>query len=133
MSIEKRITFAEWREITENRDDFHTFVFPFSLVALTTIGEPDEAQHTTCHKLIVTIEKNRLPAWNLSNSNVVKVVFELGRRKLVAAIKSKGLQADYEVAINTINTSADCPFDPRRICEPIGAQFSFPIERKIGF
>ena len=76
-------------------DDSRSFLFPFLLVPSELIGAPEETQTTTEHRLIVTVANNRLPAWQLNESDLIKVLFEIGHRKVLEQLREGVLQREY--------------------------------------
>ena len=94
-----RITFGVTREVTNPDDDSRSFLYPFSCVDRDLVGTPEEAHATSDHRLIVTITGNRLPAWGLSDSDLVKVLFEIGRRNLETALKGGTIKRDHKVLV----------------------------------
>ena len=129
----KRITFCNPREVTNPGEDSRSFLYHFSCVDAAVVGAPEEARVTTEHRLIVTIANNRLPAWKLTDADLIKVLFEIGRRKVIEKVKEGSLQQEERVMVNTGTHSAICPFDPTCIKEPDGAVFEVTEKGRIGF
>lgn len=129
----KRITFHLPKEVTNPGDDSRSFLYPFSCVDRDLVGTPEEARVTRDHRLIVTAANNRLPAWGLSSPNLVKVLFEIGRRDLGGVVKHGALKREHRVLVSTATHSAVCPFDPDRIKSPEGLVVEVEEERQIGF
>src|SRR5208282_5983844 len=107
----KRLTFSRDTEVTNPGDDSRSFLFPFSMVAADLAGAPEEAQATTKHRLIVTVANNRLPAWNLADPDLVKVLFEIGRRAVAEKVKTGKLTPEHREVVNCASHSRDCPYD----------------------
>src|SRR6266511_2533578 len=129
----KRIAFGSPKEVTNPGDDSRSFLLPFTYVETNLVGSPEEAGHTSKHRLIVTIANNRLPAWGYSEPDLVKVLFEIGRREVCQRAKSGTLQRDTMVQVHTGSHSKTSPFDPSRIATPDGATLEVEEERRIGF
>jgi hypothetical protein len=94
---------------------------------------PEEVQSTSEHRLIVTIANNRLPAWGYSDSELIKVLFEIGRREVVAKVEKAALGRETRVLVHTETHSSTRPYDPSRIVEPQGAVFDVEEKRRIGY
>lgn len=129
----KRIVFGSPKEVTNPGDDSRGFLFPFACVETNLVGTPEEVGHTSKHRLIVTIANNRLPAWGYSEPDLVRVLFEIGRREVCQRAKSGTLKPDTRVQVDTESHSKTPPFDPLRIVVPDGAAFEVEEERRIGF
>ena len=129
----KRIVFGPPKEVTNPGDDSRSFLFPFKCVDTNLVGSPEEAEHTSKHRLMVTVANNRLPAWGYSEPDLVNVLFEIGRRDVCERAKSAILRRDTNVQVHTGSHSKTPPFDPSRIITPDGAAFEVEGERRIGF
>jgi hypothetical protein len=128
-----RITFGVPKEVTNPDEDSRSFLYPFSFVDSDLVGTPEEARVTAEHRLIVTAANNRLPAWRLSEPDLVKVLFEIGRRTLEGVVKNGTLKRTLSVTVSTETHSSVCPFDPSRIKSPQGSVMAVPEESRIGF
>lgn len=129
----KRITFGVPREVTNPHEDSRSFLYPFSCLDSALVGTAEEARVTTEHRLIVTGANNRLAAWELSDPELVKVLFEIGRRALEAVAREEPIKRELRIPVSTATHSSVCPFDPRRIKSPKGLVIEVPEERRIGF
>ncbi len=129
----RRMTFGLPREVTNPGDDSRSLLFPFSVVPAELVGAPEERQSTTDHRLIVTVTNNRLPAWHLTDLDLVRVLFEIGRRQVSEQLRAGALQREYRVLVSTHSHSSTCPFDPAHIPNPHGAVYEVEEERRIGF
>ena len=129
----KQLTFRRPEEVTNPGDDSRSFLFPFSMVDADLVGAPEEAQATTEHRLIVTVANNRLPAWRLTEPNLVRVLFEIGRRAIAEKVRAGILTQEERVMVHTASHPKICPFDPSRIPDPDGAVFEIAEDRRIGF
>lgn len=128
-----RLTFSRTTEVTNPGDDSRSFLFPFSVVAAELVGAPEEAGATTAHRLIVTIANNRLPAWQLTDAELVKVLFEIGNRAITERVKAGTLTREHRETVSCASHSRACPFDPSRIRCPDGAIFEIEEKKRIGF
>lgn len=129
----KQLTFRRPEEVTNPGDDSRSFLFQFSMVASALVGSAEEVRATTEHRLTVTIANNRLPAWHLTDAELVRVLFEIGHRKVAEKVKVGELTQEERVLVHTASHPKICPFDPSRIQEPEGAVVEVEEERKIGF
>lgn len=129
----KRLTFAAADEVTNPGDDSRSFLFPFAMITTDLIGSPEERLATTTHRLIVTIQNSRLPAWRLTEAQLIKVLFEIGRRVVAERAKTGRLGSEHREMVSTASHSQECPFDPSRLGEPNGATFEIEEDRRIGF
>ena len=131
--MKKRLTFGKPTEVTNRGDDSRSFLFPVRMVPADLIGAPEESQATTSLRLIVTVTQNRLPAWRLTDSELIRVLFEIGRRAVGEKIKSGALKQEERILVNPESHPGICPFDPSVINEPEGAVFEIDEDRRIGF
>jgi hypothetical protein len=129
----KRLAFGIPKEVTNPGEDSRSLLFPFSMVASDLVGSPEEASATTQHRLIVTVANNRLPAWRLTDDSLIRVLFEIGRRKLKEELKNGVLPPEVRVPVSTATHSATCPYEPSRISNPLGAVIEIDEERRMGF
>lgn len=128
-----QLTFGGPEEVTSPSDDSRSFLFPFKMVATSMLGLPDEAHATSEHRLIVEISGSRLASWNLSDPDLEKVLFEIGRRVVSKKIV-EGEQVRKVLAfVSTESHSGMCPFDPERIPNPKDCVIEVEVERRIGF
>ena len=129
----KQILFGRPTEVTNRGDDSRSFLFPFSVVDADLVGAPEEAQATTQHRLIVTVAANRLPAWSLANNDLIRVLFEIGRRDVANSVKQGTLKRECRVLVSAETHCATRPFNPARIQEPEGYAMQVEERRSIGF
>ena len=119
---EKTLTFGTPKNITGPGQDGVVYEFPFSTVDSEQIGSPEEQQVTTAHCLTVECVRSRCTAWKrkLSEGDLQKVLFEIGRRELLKRAAAEGLKGNETVIVHTRTHGATPPFDPSRIPEPNG-------------
>jgi hypothetical protein len=132
------ITFGEPENVTNPGQDGVQYSFPFTIVDSTLIGAPEEKAQTQSRRIIVPISRSRLAAWRFPEEALVKVLFEYGKRHVVALVKSNDLPAEYTIRYPTITTVSHpdsyCPFDPTVIEEPAGQSINVEQEKpRIGF
>jgi hypothetical protein len=132
------ITFQEPEDVTNPGQDGVQYSFPFTVVDSALIGAPEQASQTKNHRIIVAISRSRLAGWQLSDANVLKVLFEYGKRHVTALFESNVWPKDFTIRYSAITTASHpesvCPFDLTVIAEPAG--LSITVERtkpRIGF
>lgn len=131
---ELTLKFGKRESITRPGDDAIVYRFPFTAVDSELIGSPEETRLTTSHRLVVRIVLSRLAGWKLSDSELQKELFEIGRRVIVKKAKQGPLGPEEQVVVNTSTHSSTLPFDPSRIVEPDGAVIIVEKDhRRIGF
>jgi hypothetical protein len=127
---QKTLTFGKPENITPPGKDGLLYCFPFSAVDFDLIGSPEEARVSTRHRLIVEASRTKLAPWRLSDADLVKVFFEIGRRALVERVAQGQLNAEEKVIV----TDSRTPYDPSRIADPNGYVTNVePVPKRIGF
>ncbi len=96
--------------------------FPFTAVDTDLIGAAEEKQHTTNHRLKVTISRWVTTNWKMEeDEDLAKVIFEVAKRRLIESLQRGGqLKGEFEIKITTKTHTARRPFDPKRIQWPDG-------------
>ena len=107
--------------------------FPFTMVDSQLVGAAEECQKTSRHTLDVTISRTRRAAWNMDDSDLVRVLFEIGKRKCDERLQEGDLPEHVAVEVTAATHPAECLFDPERISNPDGAEVVVEIRSKIGF
>jgi len=132
------ITFQESENVTNPGQDGVQYSFPFRVVDSALVGAPEEKSQTQSRRIIVSISRSRLAAWRLCHRDLVKVLFEYGKRHVAALVKSNDLPTEHTIRFPAITTishpDSSCPFDPAVIEDPAG--LSVTVERakpQIGF
>lgn len=128
-----RLAFGKPSEVTNRGDDSRSFRFPVWMVPVDLIGGPEESQATTSHRVIVTVTRTRLSGWQLTDSDLLRVLFEIGSRVIGEKVKSGALKQEEKIVVSTESHPGICPFDPSAISNPEGAVFEIDEERRIGF
>jgi hypothetical protein len=128
------LTFGKPEKITSPGDDSVVFRFAISAIDSDLRGSPEETRATTSHRLIVKMTLSRPAAWPLSNSELQKELFEIGRRVIVEKARRGILSSEEQVVVNTSTHSSTPPFDPSRVVDADGAVIVVEKEpRRIGF
>ena len=132
------ISFAEPQDVTNPGQDGVQYSFPFTIIDTDPIGAPEQKSRTHEHRVILPISRTRRAGWHLSNSALISVLFEFGRRHVADLVRSRGIPSDYTIRFPTISNEShpetSCPFDPEAIPCPIG--FTMTVEQQkptVGF
>jgi hypothetical protein len=107
--------------------------FPFSIVDSDLVDSPEEEQKTTQHELDVDISDMRRASWNLNDDDLVKVLFEIGKKELKERLTQGDIPDQVSVVVSTTTHSVKCPYNPGRIVDPDGAVIEIEIPSRIGF
>lgn len=116
---------------SSNRD-IAQYLFKFTVIDSSLIGEPEEFSKTFRSKIIVgiTLELNR--NWQLKDKDneLIKVLFEYGKRHVIQKLKDGTLSEREEIFLTTSNSPENCPFDPSRIINPRYVKFEVDISKE---
>jgi TIR domain-containing protein len=97
------------------------YFFSYSLVDKIYLDEPEEDFETKHYYIKVAISDYVLFNWKLEhNEDLVKILFEYGKRYIEDKINKHSLKQKEELTILTNNSPDRCPFNPKRIAEPEG-------------
>ena len=118
--MEKTIVFEEPRQLHTTRDAVE-FLFPFRVVDSELVGAPEEASRSSLHRLRLGVSGTLYAIWGLNGLDLVKVLFEYGKRHIAQKLKDEALAENEELMLHTGNAESPCPFDPSRIENPTGA------------
>ena len=120
-----RIIFGTPKDVTISGQLRFEWEFPFTLVNTAFIGMPEEISKTEEHSVIVPISSTRLAGWQLKGDDLVRVLFEYGKRYVVDCVKADELPTS-EITIRydiiTSQPEMPCPFTPSAIPWPDGVQ-----------
>lgn len=128
--VNKSLFFAEPKEIFSGRDR-REFVFPFRVVDTTLMGAPEEESQSKHHKVKVDVSGTLEACWGLEGGDLIKVMYEYGKRHVVQKLKDGTLDDKEELFLSTANAEQRCPFNPKRIEEPAGATVRLETEGEI--
>ena len=131
--MRKTLTFDAPRHITPPGLDGIVYRFPFAAVDSEMVGMPEEQHKTTYYRIDVRISRSRRIGWAVSDEELVKVLFEIGKRKIVETLQSGDLPEQLQLDVTTATHPAQCPFDPSRIKNPEGAVIEVEVRSRIGF
>ncbi|MDI5986265.1 hypothetical protein QLQ85_15840 [Halomonas sp. M4R5S39] len=114
------VRFASPYQIAPFRDAID-IAFPYEIVPSEFVGAPEERSQTKRRHLKIGISRTLASCWGLTDSDLIKVLFEYGKRYLSERIKDRALSDELELWLTTATHPQDSPFDPKRIPEPDGA------------
>ncbi|MCX6354163.1 MAG: hypothetical protein NTZ78_04570 [Candidatus Aureabacteria bacterium] len=125
----KKITFAQPKDLHTERDGIE-ILFPFSLVDASLVGTPEEESETINHKIIVGASGTLTSCWGLNGGDLLKVLFEYGKRHVVEKIRDGTLGKKEEIVLTTGNTPYPCRFDASKIDKPERASYTVELPLK---
>ena len=131
--MKKTLKFQIPKDITRAGQDGIAILFPFTVVNSSFIGQPEEMRETEHHKLIVEIGESLIEPWGISRKELIKVLFEIGRREIEKKVQTRDLKDEEKIPLSTYNTKETCPFEPSKIKDPDGYQIEVEEISKIGF
>jgi hypothetical protein len=132
------ILFMEPENVTNPGQDRVQYSFPFSVIDSTLIGAPEQRSQTRNHRVIVGISRTRLAGWRLADEDLLRALFEFGKRHVASLAQSNALPSGYTIRCPLISTGShpepNCPFDPAAIPSPIDFTMMIEVAKpRIGF
>ncbi len=127
--MQKTLIFDRPSSLRSNRDAVE-YMFPFRVIATQLIASPEEKSQASNHKIRMGVSGTLYSCWQLKDSDLIKVLFEYGKRHIIQKLKDGALSEKEELMLHTGNADTPCPFDPTRIPEPEGASFQIDIGTK---
>lgn len=87
------------------------------------------------HQVSVQISRTLHDIWGYEHDELLKVLFNYACKELQNRLATGGLAEDIRIELHRGNTPNERPFDPAKMPEPAGAEFSIdPVQNKqIGF
>ncbi len=125
----KSVSFRNPRHVLIT-SDATLYEFPFSVVDSSLAGAPEEETETQQHVVNVKISSTLASCWGLSKQDLVKVLFEYGKRHIDDKLKDGTLRDIEELSLNTVSHPTECPFNPSRISDPNQAIIDVEISEK---
>lgn len=116
---------------TAQAEDGTSILFPFTMVNADLVGLPEETVKTASKRMTVRISRTLRETWSHDSGDLVLILFEIGRRKIIERLRQQGQISDDEMVI--AQQENVCPFDPKRIRQPDGFEETVEISSKIGF
>lgn len=126
----KKVRFSNPLLLLTNRDAVE-YQFPFTVVDSSLIGAPEEESETKQQIVKVGITRTLVACWGLSQPDLVKVLFEYGKRHIAEKLKDGVLSDKEELWLSTSSHPSKCLFDPSRISDPSQASINVPIPEKV--
>ena len=110
------------------------FRFPVTLIDSNDFGTPRQSSKSTSLRIKTSVTASH-NGWGLSDSDLIKVLFEIAKEHLTNHLNSSSSlsSSDLEIAINMSTHKGPCPYEPSMIQEPAGAVVEIEIKRRIGF
>jgi hypothetical protein len=122
-----KVTFGKYTQLAITRDGID-FLFNFVTIDDKYIGKPEEFRMAREHHIIVGISGTLATMWGLQQSELVKTLFEFGKRHIIEKIKDGTLTQKEELQLATSNAPNKSPFDTSRIPDPQGFEVVVPME-----
>jgi hypothetical protein len=128
------LTFGAPQDVTPPGKDGSAIRFPYTAVDTNLVGSPEEKQNTTSHRLTVTISRWASTNWGADDKDIVKVMFEVGRRQLVKALEDGNpLPKEFTPPMISYVPKSTLPYDPDRLEWPEGQTCVVEVRSPIGF
>jgi hypothetical protein len=125
----KTIRFERPIKLPITRDAIEVW-FSYKIIDSSIIGSPEEKSKTEDYNLTIGASRTLTSCWALDDPELIKVLFEFGKRYIVQKLKDKTLLSNEELDFTTANTQTELPFDPKKIDEPIGATYEIEVPEK---
>lgn len=120
--VNKTIFFEEPARRVVSGRDVTEYVFSFRLVDSTLVGSPEESSRSSFRSIKVAVTRTLSACWGfITDDELHRVMFEYGKRHVVQKIIDGTLGEFEEIDLHTANAECPCPFDPKKIENPIGA------------
>jgi hypothetical protein len=140
----KIIRFGEAQNVTNPGDDGVRFSFPFTVIDSCFLGAPEEEKETEHHRVNVFILDSRKQTWGFKSRRanddppepeLMKVLFELGKRHVIELVKTGTLPKQNTILLTISHAShpGDLPFNPNAIVGPPGEPIEVEVKREMGF
>lgn len=125
------LTFKDYYDTSIPSKHAFSYRFLFSYVDESKIGLPEEDYETKETYIDVEISETKRAIWNLNDDQLLKVLFEYGKRELIQKFKDGTFLKENDLHIYT-NTHPDriCPFDPHKIKMQKGDKYKIEIPEK---
>jgi len=130
--MKKKLTLISYNPLPTSRDAIE-FLYKFTLVDSSLVGEPEEDFNTSTHQIKIAITGGKQAAWLYRQPDLdfLKVAYEFGKRELIQKIKD-GTITDYqELIITSVNSPEICPYNSKKIKLAKGLSTEFEVEGKI--
>jgi len=125
------LRFGKYENVTNSGQDGTTIQFPFAMVSADLVGLPEETIKTASKRMTVSISRTLCETWGHDGDDLVLILFEIGRRKIIERLCQQGQISDDELV--TAQQENVCPFDPKQIRQPDGFEENVEMPSRIGF
>lgn len=122
-----KITFGDYRQLPSDRDGLD-FLFHFTMVDTKYIDAPEEFRMVEPYNLVVGISGTLQAIWRLERNQLIKTLFEYGKRHIIEKVKDGTITSRVELQLATSNAPEMPPFDTNRIPEPKGFELIVKID-----
>lgn len=129
MSYEKKVRFGKPDPLPKTRDAVE-YQFRFTVADSSLVGAPEKESETKQHIVKVGISGVLDACWGLSRPDLVKVLFEYGKRHIAEKLKGGTLSDKEELQLSGSSYPDKCPFDPSMISDPSQASINVTIPGK---
>jgi hypothetical protein len=125
------IRFLDPYEIPTTRDAFEVS-YAYKIVEGEYFNQPEQDFYTNNYSLKVGITGRMDAAWRAKDKsfNLMKVLFEFGKRHVIQKLKDKTIQEKEELIISSTTHPDNCPFDSSRIDYPNDKWIEIKLENE---
>ncbi len=125
------IRFLDLYEVPISRDAFEVS-YKYQLVEGVYFQQPEQDHYTKNYRLKVGITGRMDAAWRAKdeNFNLMKVLFEFGKRHVIQKLKDQTLQENEELIISSTTHPDRCPFDSTKLDDPNDLWIQIKLENK---
>lgn len=103
--------------------------FPFSLIDKVLVGSPEEEANTEYHDINVSVSYVLMTCWKIKGDDLLKVMFEYGKRKIIQHVKNGTLEECDDLFLTSDNTENRLEFDVKRIKNPVDVSIEIDIPK----
>ena len=112
-------------EFVPTSKDATEYIFPYNFVNKKLLGMPEEVSETKYYKIKVSITRTLQSMWQLSEDDLLKVLYEYIKRYLSEKIKLDSIRNNEEYSLSTDSHPKKSPYDPTRIQYLDSVEFEF--------
>ncbi len=124
--MKKKIEFKSPIALGKTRDA-SDYLFQYDLVDSEFVGMPEEQNRTSHFYIKVGATRTLVACWGLSDVDLIKVLFEYGKRHVIQKLKDDTLSEEEELLLSTSTAEVPCLFDPSRIPDPAGTHIEVDL------
>jgi hypothetical protein len=125
--MKKTIKFEAYSSLPRMRDASE-YIFPYTVVDSSLVGTPEEKSRSEQFSIKVGGTYSLLSCWNLKSLDLIKVLFEYGKRHIIQKLKDGTLSQNEELLLDT-SAEIPCIFDPSRISNPAGTTIEVDLSQ----